>query len=241
MKPSRGVLKYGLPLVIGAWMFALGVIVGRGTSPVTFDTESFQERLRVIVGQIPRADQEPERPALDHEALNKPVPRDSVMAPVPEQKAVARREQEVPAPGNETIPVKQSLKLATINRGQTKAAAAADKHPGAGKTGSGDAKAVETRRPSGSTTKKASTRTEAPGGEYTIQVAAYRAFKDAVSQMSTLQKKGISAYRTKATSNGVTWYRVRTGSFKDFQSARAELNRLKQAKINGMIIKKDDQ
>ena len=120
MNASRGIFRYGLYLFIGAWMFALGVIVGRGTSPVTFDTESFQERLRVIVGQIPKTSPEEDKVDLDFfKTLNKPVVKEPVVMPedsggTGDSMAAASepriKENEGP------IPVKVGLKLATRNR-----------------------------------------------------------------------------------------------------------------------------
>jgi cell division protein FtsN len=221
-------------------MFFLGVIVGRGTSPVTFDTESFQERLRVIVGEIPEASPDQEKLELDFfKTLNKPVAKDPDL--------VAQAPENVPAAEDDgPIPVKVSRKLATQNRisAADPAAAASDL---AGDKAVPKASVKKPRMKKASTAKTGTAKTVEPventaafGGQYTIQVAAYKAFKDAVTQMSLLEKKGVAAYRVKGQANGTTWYRVRTGSFKDFQSAQAELNRLKQAKITGMIIKKDD-
>ena len=249
MNLSRGFLKYGLYFLIGAWMFVLGVMVGRGTSPVTFDTSSFQERLKIIVGNIPEPAPATEKVDLDfYEALNKPVVQDTVLSPPSADKSKQKPpaenkppEQAGSGPEEEKIPVKFSRKQATFK----KTAAVAETSGGSHAeevvpTGPVTKKPVEKKaaaaRPSGKTSS-----TSENGGQYTIQVAAYRAFKDAVSQMSQLEKKGFSSYRIKAEANGTIWYRVRTGSFRDFPSAQAELNRLKQARINGMIIKKENQ
>ena len=254
MKLPRGILKYGLYVLMGAWMFVLGVVVGRGTSPVTFDTSSFQERLKVIVGKIPEQAPATEKVDLDfYEALNKPVPQDTGLLAPPEKK---EREKtggkslskddtsgEEAGPDGEKIPVKFSRKRATFKETvsasgpgakDTDGTATPDRPPSKEAVG----KKAPAPKPASPDTGVTASET---GGQYTIQVAAYRAFKDAVTQMSLLEKKGFSSYKTKAEANGTTWYRVRTGSFKDFSSAQAELNRLKQAKINGMIIKKEDQ
>jgi len=233
-------------------MFALGVIVGRGTSPVTFDTESFQERLRVIVGEIPRESPEEGKVDLDFfKTLNKPVAKEPEV--VPEGPERARAGGATPATGireNEgPIPVKVSRKLATRNRlpasgpVKTKEGAAMVKTESKGRLKEDRVKKNVQPVADSGTGKVAGAEAPPPSveGRYTIQVAAYRAFKDAVTQMSLLKEKGFTSYRTRGEAGGTTWYRVRTGSFNDFQSAREALNRLKQAKINGMIIKKDDQ
>lgn len=233
-------------------MFALGVIVGRGTSPVTFDTESFQERLRVIVGEIPQEPPDEEKVDLDFfKTLNKPVAREpEVMSETPERDFPSEESPETGVRESEgPIPVKVSRKLATRNRIAAAAAVSSDRAAAQGRAEPKGKvkkervkKRVEPVRGSGAG-KVAAAEAAPPsvGGRYTIQVAAYRAFKDAVTQMSLLKEKGFTSYRIKGQAGGTTWYRVRTGSFKDIQSARTELDRLKQAKINGMIIKKDDQ
>ncbi|MCP4720035.1 MAG: SPOR domain-containing protein, partial [Desulfobacteraceae bacterium] len=76
-------------------------------------------------------------------------------------------------------------------------------------------------------------------GMYTIQVAAYKSFADAVTQMAILEKKGFASYRTLGKKQGVTWYRVRVGSFSTRDEANLYLGKLKQAKIDAMIIKKE--
>ncbi|MBF0572593.1 MAG: SPOR domain-containing protein [Desulfamplus sp.] len=48
MEFLKGLLKYSGLLMLSGWMFFMGVLVGRGTAPVEFDTGWFQERLAVI-------------------------------------------------------------------------------------------------------------------------------------------------------------------------------------------------
>ncbi|HGY12026.1 MAG TPA: hypothetical protein ENK36_06655, partial [Desulfobacterales bacterium] len=48
MRFFKGLLKYSLYIFVAAWMFFLGIIVGRGNSPVKFDTQEFQKRLEII-------------------------------------------------------------------------------------------------------------------------------------------------------------------------------------------------
>jgi cell division protein FtsN len=76
-------------------------------------------------------------------------------------------------------------------------------------------------------------------GKYTLQIAAYKEFKDAVSQMADLEKKGFSSYRVRGQKQGVTWYRIRTGSFASFDEAEKFKEKLSKAKVNSMIITKD--
>jgi len=55
-------------------MFFLGLLVGRGTSPVSFDTSEFQESLAKIVQGLEKQEEIVEKPELDfYEALKNPV------------------------------------------------------------------------------------------------------------------------------------------------------------------------
>jgi cell division protein FtsN len=76
-------------------------------------------------------------------------------------------------------------------------------------------------------------------GRYTIQVAAFKSFRDAVTQMAELEKKGFTANRTAKELDGITWYRVRIGEFTSRAAAARYLDRLNQAGINGMIITRE--
>ena len=41
-------VKYGLLIFVSAWMFVLGVLVGRGTAPVKFKTNDLSEELLTL-------------------------------------------------------------------------------------------------------------------------------------------------------------------------------------------------
>ncbi len=260
MGTARGIIKYGLYFFIAAWMFALGVMVGRGSSPVTFDTESFQDRLETIAREFGENETPEEKVDLKfYDALNSPVrhevsgrkersgeivPKREVFSP----EAILNRETAG------TVPVKTSKKSATFNRAavsvvkkKAKPVAAPRKSDPAIADQPKTKKALATipkqktvSVTKGKTAVKETKAVTSQVGRYTIQVAAYKAFKDAVTQMAILEKKGFDAYRVKGTKDGMVWYRVRTGAFKDYQAAAAQLKKLKQAKIDGMIIKKDE-
>lgn len=231
MGTARGIIRYGIYLFIAGWMFALGVMVGRGTSPVTFDTESFQARLENIAREFGR--QAPPDAPVDlefYDALNNPV-RHEISGRQP-------KERETPL---ETVPVKTGMKKATFKPGVTAG-------PSPKKTVAGPAqKTADVKAPAPLKSKAVPGKTVPPAtgkkqnpARYTIQVAAYKDMKDAIAQMAMIEKKGVSAYRVTAEKDGIVWYRVRTGGFSDYSSAAAGLKKLKQAKIDGMIIKKDE-
>jgi len=240
-------------------MFVLGVMVGRETAPVTFDTRGVQARLEAIAREYGQQGETEQKVDLNfYDALNNPVrhevkgrvKKNSEILPRPEPLLVSDGKANA---GPDEVPVKLSKKHESLNRELLaefkKKAGRMKKVPEAGPVVKAaqniqiaskekkTLKAKDNARNVQKTTPPASAPEKT--GSYTIQVAAYKAFKDAVSQMAALEKKGIDAYRIKGEKDGATWYRVRTGAFSDYQAAAARLQELKQAKVNGMIIKKE--
>lgn len=247
----QSVLKYGVYVFIGAWMFLLGIMVGRGTAPVTFDTRGFQERLQDIVSAS-----EKDRGIRDldgkivlhyYDALNEAAGAEEMTIPVfPEDAEDTPADIQTPSgmlsePENKddalhqtlaadeggpdgAVPVKYSKKAATLN-----SVTAPGERP-AGPPGTGVEKTASSSGP---------VKEVDPSGRYTIQVAAFQSFMDAVTQMTLLDEKGFAATRTTKRIDDVTWYRVRVGTFATRDAAAQYLSRLNQAGINGMIIIKD--
>ncbi|MFN2436671.1 MAG: SPOR domain-containing protein [Desulfotignum sp.] len=236
----NGVLKYIIYGFIGAWLFLLGVMAGRETAPVTFDTQNFQERLKTIVDAYvdPKTPADPdEKMALRYyDALSEEQGFEEMMIPVPEDdpkqtpdpveeletavsKTPADQAEGLDATGE--IPVKTGKKAATFN----KAVASKQRET-----------VPPEKQPAASDEKF-----EAAGssGRYTIQVAAFKSFRDAVTQMAELEKKGFTANRTAKELDGITWYRVRIGAFASRDAAARYLDKLNQAGINGMIITRE--
>ncbi|MBU8849983.1 MAG: SPOR domain-containing protein [Desulfobacterales bacterium] len=188
-------------------MFLLGIIVGRGSSPVKFDTLKFQKRLETIASEF--GEKKGIQKKIDlkfYDVLDHPVPEESV----PPQK----KPLEI-IPKKEIIVTPDTVLLKTSRKKQTFKQAANKVKP--------DIKIRETSKT----------------GEYTIQIAAYKNFKDAVSHMAMLEKKGFSSYRVKGQKEGVTWYRIRTGFFATHDEAKKNKEKLDKAGIKSMIIKRD--
>lgn len=61
----KGLLKYSGLFLLSGWMFFIGLLVGRGTAPVEFDTGWFQERLAVIFDDSETEEPLIEKPELD--------------------------------------------------------------------------------------------------------------------------------------------------------------------------------
>lgn len=198
---------------VSAWMFVLGVLVGRGTAPVYFDIESLQKELAGL-----------------KEAVQKK-----------EQQWYKIRSQG--AQGNSDLGFHEALKKNKVelqlNLKESPSAGPAEKVK---KTPAPEPKKVPARTPP-SVESDAGLKTEPGGdpaaGSFTIQVAALKRADLADLRVAELSRKGYPAYRTAATVAGRgTWYRVRIGSFKDRSEASRMLERLKGENIGGIIVNK---
>ena len=254
MVSFKGILKYLIYLFIAAWMFLLGIVVGRGTSPVTFDTQKFQERLEMLARKQD-AENKPVPKKVDLEfygALNHPIPVEGSPASKQMKEISPKKEVAIPEPEDGSpVPLLTSLKKKTYKSRPSKTV-----KPAPSPVSSSVNKTAEKRRQAdaqegiktlksktvATKTKPKSDTPKPASGSYTIQIAAYENFKDAVSQMAALEKKGFASYRVKATIKGKTWYRVRTGSFSTHAQAKKMNERLKKAGIKSpMIIKKEQR
>lgn len=212
----KGILKYLIYACIAGWMFLLGIMVGRGNSPVSFDTQKFQKRLETIAHEF--GGEKGDQKKIDlkfYDVLDHPAQVEGV---VPEKKPLEILPRKEKRHTGGTLPVKTSLKKQTFQK----------------KIRSQPEKIVENKtslQPEKIVNKKQ--------GLYTVQIAAYKAFKDAIAQMAILEKKQFASYRVKGEKNGVTWYRVRSGSFVTYEEARKFKEKLDKAGINSMIIKRD--
>ena len=249
----KGILKYLIYIFIAGWMFLLGIVVGRGTSPVKFDTIKFQERLESIAKEYGKEKDQVSQKKMNLEffgALNHPIPTEGMPSLKKRKEIIPKKEDQVPIV-KEGIPVKTSLKKTTFKKQETKSDSGnvvkqnfkESKVPGSASGPASGPAVTKIVPPKKMTTAKPVDTAEKQVKEksiYTIQIAAYKNFKDAVTHMAQLEKKGFTSYRVKTTIKGETWYRIRTGSFSTFAQAKLFIEKLKQARIKAMIIKKDN-
>jgi cell division septation protein DedD len=204
-----------------AWMFILGVLVGRGTAPVRFDITALEQKL----ADAAKADsaEQPEMPAqndeltvkdqtkLDfYEALKenkedvKPPPLHQPKADErePEKTVEKTAPQKPEATKPDVIPQKQEIKP-----GQEKAAGVA--------------------------------KLNSAGPTYTIQAASVRDAKDADRLVEKLKKAGYPAYRAigKVPGKGV-WFRIRVGEYKGKAEAKVVMDKLKKDGLKPILVMK---
>jgi cell division septation protein DedD len=214
-RPEGKSRRWVVLMLVSVWMFVLGVLVGRGTSPVHFDTEAFQKELADLRAAVVQKEKkrfrvfESEAAAEKAENLDfyenlKKTPPDS--PPSPAAKPAPRP---APAPPR---PAEAPAKEATADRAPASAARPA---------GFGSDEVPASKKP------------------YTIQVASLRESKAADEMVEKLQAGGFPAYRERADIEGKgTWFRVRIGSFAGPTEASPTLESLKKGGIQPMLIRK---
>jgi cell division protein FtsN len=194
-----------------AWMFVLGVLVGRGTAPLKFDLAALQKKMTAPQKTPPakRSQTQSKQDAITvkdktklefYEAL-KEDKEDTEVLVRPEPKETERKDAK--STEKAAAPVKSANKSEPAARPQPKAPAD-DNIAAVAKTNTG-------------------------GPTYTIQAAAVRNAEDADRLIAKLKKRGYPAYRSIGRIEGKgVWFRVRIGSYKSKSEARQTLDKLKK-------------
>lgn len=206
-----------------AWMFVLGVLVGRGTAPLKFDLAALEKKLAASEKDksAQQGKTQPQKDAatvkdktkLDFYEALKENKEDIKMPALPKPKA-AERSVDKPAE-KATAPVKSDKNTDSPERSQQKAPAE---------------KKVA-----------AVAKTNTTGPTYTIQAASVRDAKDADRLIQKLKKRGYPAYRAigKVPGKGV-WFRVRIGSYKSKSEAHRTLDQLRKDGLKPILVLRQD-
>ena len=196
-----------LIIFVSAWMFVLGVLVGRDTVPVKFDIEKLQKELVALKEAVIKKEQKRFKIDLDgvrnktdfgfYEALKETKKDKNNGAGISKEQETKHLSE------NETVKVKKRVisgKSKIINKDKQKNLTETDK-------------------------------------KLTIQVASLKDSKDADEMVARLKKKGYPAYRTSSNipEKGI-WHRVRIGYFKDKAEAGSTLNKLKKEKYGPILV-----
>jgi cell division septation protein DedD len=207
-----------------AWMFGIGVLVGRGTSPLKIDINELQKKLQIARDElkktepaqiVKKSDAVKDKPELEFYESLKKNGDDAEMPEVPSPPLIEKPITPA-APKTPAVPKKESKKRLTKTlRKATKQVAASEKE------------STEKSKP-------------LPAGKpYTIQVAAFKSDRDADNLVAELKQKGYSAYRAigKIPGQGI-WYRVRVGEFNTKAEAGSTIAKLKNAGKKPMLVEK---
>ena len=197
---------------VSAWMFILGILVGRGTAPVQFDIEKLQNELAALKEDVVK--EELERFKIDsnaadnktemnfYEELKVTKDEDSLNIETPEQKKEPLPENTVSEP-KKIGPSEEALSV----------------------------KAHQESKP------ETISKTDITNKNLTIQVASFKDPNVADNMVAELKKKGYPAYRSlgKIPGKGI-WYRVRIGYFSSKSEAGSMLKMLKKDKLNAILV-----
>ena len=218
-------------LFLCAWMFVLGVLVGRNTAPVKFDIQQLLHKPDDANKEAQIKEQS--QPSRDSVAVKdktklrfyEHLPEDQKDTSVPDIKP-----QQTPQQTAE--PRKQALS-------QSKDSEPKDKSP--------QKKADAAKATSSTTTTKTTDQGKAAAAEtkpssgvvYTIQAASVKKAKDADRLVAELKDKGYPAYRTigKVAQKGI-WFRVRIGEYQSKTEARQTLNKLRKLGLKPILVLK---
>jgi cell division septation protein DedD len=208
---------------VSAFMFFVGVLVGRGNAPVHFDIDALQRDLAALKARSSRDDVVP--PA--------------ALIPTFADKSDLEFYETLPA--GEDTSFSDDFKKSGAEKD-----AAPWKQKQAMKTATMKKKSVpivsQPASPS-HTLPSVSKKVAVPAAKpvlhhHTIQVAALKDAEDAQQLLSRLLKKGYPAYRfSSKSSDGEKWHRVRVGSFQEKAAADALLYRLQREGFQGYVLR----
>ena len=210
-----------------AWMFVIGVLVGRGTAPIKFDMAGIQKKLEASREDLKNKEQlrnqgksgiVKDKTKLDfYEALKDN--REDTQLDKKKLSASISKKTEPP-------PAKKPLRSTDdkADRKITEKKPSPEKKP-----------TKPLQKPSIASKSKIRPSVKT----YTIQAASVKNARDADRLVAELKKTGFHAYRAigKVPGKGI-WYRVRVGEYKSRASARHTLNKLKKTGLKPMLVEK---
>ncbi len=220
-------VRWGVIFLVSAWMFLLGILVGRGTAPLHFEFNTLQKEL------VDLRDDDTEKAArqlrIDTESLGKQPDFEFHTALKETDESEEAVSMEAAASEAPSEPIENKTPLVTKGPLPAKS----ERQP----AGSPPAKgASETRHPERKTPEPA---TVSPRGEgkFTVQVASFRKAEDADRLVAKLKKKQYPAYRIAGIipDKGI-WHRVRVGGFDTSAAARAMAQKLKKDRITAFVV-----
>jgi cell division septation protein DedD len=217
----------GVIFILCAWMFVVGILVGRGTAPVEFDIDNLQAKLKDSGKYL---DKKQNGQTQDESDLVRDKTELDFYEALPEDREDTRIDKETSA--------------AVISK---KVEPPADKKsaPTNGEKASSKNKAPKQTDPKTGFKKKkpakqpvaAKSEAKPTGKVYTVQVAAVKVAKDADRLVAQLKKKGFPAYRAlgKVQGQGI-WFRVRVGKYESRATARSMKQQLEKAGMKPIIV-----
>ena len=211
--------KYFIFFILCGVMFFFGILAGRSTTPVLFDTNNLQKKLGSIVAKYKDKQIIHKKPALEfYDKLKKPVQTSSLplvgkkeILPLELEKNNIKNEKNINQDKHTVKKSKKTMTLSVVNANP------------APKT-----KSIEINQ-----------KNIPENANYTIQIAAYKDLKEVLKQIEELELKGYPSYRSMVKTGDHIWHRVRIGLFKNVKEAEITLKMLEKDNIKGLIVKRD--
>ena len=208
---------------IAAWMFGMGVMVGRETAPVRFDLDQLKKTLE----SLQRAPREPLKNAPPVESTEM---KEKTKLDFYEVLPKNREDAEVNLP-KPTPPGPASTKVEPPAQARTDKPPTLPAAPPAPKT--------EKPAPAPASPPPPAPAAAAPGQAFTVQVSAVKSEEEARRTVDRLRQRGYAAHvETTAMPDKSTWYRVRMGEFPTKESARGTVDRLQKDGFGSMVVPK---
>jgi len=211
-----------------AWMFILGVLVGRGTAPVKFDVAQIKEKSKASQenddGNQGKAPAQKESVAIKdkttlefYEALKE----NKADTDIPALKMPKIVEDEIKKPAEKAAP--PEVKKDAVREPESPKADSQKAVP---------QKPKQEKVPAVSPTNTA-------GPVYTIQAASVKDPKDADRLVEKLKQSGYPAYREigKVPGKGI-WFRVRIGEYRGKAEAMDVMDKLKKQGLKPILVMK---
>jgi cell division septation protein DedD len=197
--------------IISAWMFGLGVMVGRGTAPVSFDVDQLKRTLE----SLQRSGQQAQRSG------HRPEP--------------AEMKNKTDLGFYESLPkAREDTDLPSIPQ----APAAGRQEPGARKPPEAPGPA-KIEKPAAAPAPPPSPAPAVPGKPFTVQVSAVKTEEEARRLLDKLRQRGYAGYiEPISTPDKGTWYRVRMGEFPSKEFARSTIDRLQKDGFAPVVVPK---
>jgi cell division septation protein DedD len=202
--------------ILSAWMFGVGVMVGRGTAPIGFDLDQLKRSIESLKKEVPQASKSGPR-SQPSEMKNK--------TDLGFYESLPKNREEVDSPNIAPVPP-----------------APAKPEPAAPKPVEPPAAAKPEKSPAPSTAASAPAppaAPPAPGKPLTVQVAAVKSEAEARQLAERLRQRGYAPYvEAIAFPDKGVWYRVRMGEFPSKEFARSTVDRLQKDGFAPAIVPK---
>ncbi len=232
-RPSGRLLRVGLIVFLSAWMFVLGILVGRGTAPVKFDIQKIEKQLAELKAAAL------EKTRLQGRKIETAVADPTAAKPIDQSlgfyETLRNRHADLSFHAAPPVNRRQPRPQAPVKvpAAAKKAHARPPQKPATGPA----PKAKRIKTP----TRTARAAQHASPGVHarilTVQVASLKNQATAVQMASRLKAMGFPAYTHigKVPGSGI-WYRVRVGRFTSRHRAAGMQAKLKKAHFSAVIV-----